>query len=404
MNRGAGDQLSKTMELNLDSEARSARFLSVAGQDFDDNLQTFVNSLELKGRTVETIRAYGRAVKHLGAWLTEERGRSPDDLWILETYDIDTLAAWQRFLLDRYEARGRATAALKIAATNALMIYLGDLPQNAEKRPPKKIAAPVVDLPEVFLLPNADMQRMQEAAAPEGNLDALARCFFWVCLDSWQRSGSIMNIRVKDIDLTKSVIHFRASSMKGKTGLKLKLLCAQTLPSIVSWLRESNPDFLKEQDGKDTYLFCAKSVTPHHGRFVTKPDLTKHFSQKWPGVLLKRVAIKAQCSKLTIRNIHVHAIRRWCITQAKLQGLTLGEIASRSGHRNFEVLESRYVRLQPRTDIMARAILKNGATTTDESSPSTLPSVSQNGVTDSELLELLRENRELRRRLEQPRG
>jgi len=389
------------MELRLDSEARSARFLSIAGQDFDDNLERFANYLEVKGRTEETIKSYRRSVKHLGAWLTEERGKNPGDLWILETYNIDTCAAWQRFLLNRHEDRGRASVVAKVAATNALVTYLAELPENVDKRPPKKISAPVIDLPDVFLLPDADMMKMQDATDPEKNMDAQARCFFWLCTDSWQRSGSIKRLRVKDIDFTKSVIHFRASSMKGKTGLKLKMLCPQTMPAIMGWLRESNPDFLKEQDGKDTYLFCAKSVTPHHGQLITRPDLTKHFSQQQPVVMLKRVAIKAGCSKLTIKSIHPHAIRRWCITQAKLHGLTLGEIASRSGHKDFEVLESRYVRLQPRTDIMARAILKAGAPPTEESFPSALP-VAQNGVSDSELMELLRENRELRRRLETP--
>ena len=394
--------MSNRMELRLDSEARSARFLNLVGQDFDDNLDKFANYLELKGRTSETIKSYRRSIKHLGAWLTEEGGKNPSDLWILESYDIDTCAAWQRFLLNRHEDRGRASVVAKVAATNALTTYLAELPENVKKRPPKKISSPVVDLPDVFLIPDGDMMKMQEAAAPDSNMDPQARCFFWLCTDSWQRSGSITRLKVKDIDFTKSVIHFRASSMKGKTGLKLKMLCPQTMPSIMTWLRGSNPDFLKEQDGKDTYLFCAKSVTPHHGGFATRPDLTKHFSKQQPVVMLKRVALKAGCSKSTIKSLHPHAIRRWCITQAKLQGLTLGEIASRSGHKDFEVLESRYVRLQPRTDIMARAILKVGGPPTEESVPSSLAAVSQNGVTDSELMDLLRENRELRRRLEKP--
>ncbi|MBE0518757.1 MAG: site-specific integrase, partial [Thermoplasmata archaeon] len=85
--------MSNRMELRLDSEARSARFLSLTGQDYRDSLDRFANYLELKGRTSETVRSYLRAVKHLGAWLTEEKGRKPSALWILETYDIDTCAA-----------------------------------------------------------------------------------------------------------------------------------------------------------------------------------------------------------------------------------------------------------------------------------------------------------------------
>ena len=392
----------------MDSEARSGELLALLGhgdlergeREFASRLEPFVAYLNVRNRSEYTIESYTRSVKHLWSWLVTEKQLKSEALFDLGTFTPTVCSDWKDWLLARYRDDGRATVVIKIAATNAFLDFLSELPKNSDVRPPKKISSPTVDAPQVFMIDDRDMELMQLAASdPSSRISHEARAFFWVAVDTWQRVGSVTNLLLRDLDLEHHRFSFRASKMKQRRALVLDSICEPTFPSIMAYVREVNPGFQKELEGEPTYLFPAMRSVPivQRGgsrRMQVKPLLTKPMGKARPTQLLMEVAEKAGTSKGCRNRLHMHALRRWAITRAWQAGMSPSEIASRSGHHDLTVLQERYIRPEPNQKKFEAAIMMVRKPTESGLSDTGIPEQSTPRL-DSEQVEFARKLRKL---------
>ena len=360
---------------------------------FDRELEPFIAWLNVKDRSAKTVNSYVRSVKHLWSWMVLENDLDLESPFRLETYTSSLCSAYKEWLLSRHHDDGRSSVALKLAGVNSFISHLAELPENADKRIPQKIKTPTVDIADVFTVEDKDMELMQKAAEdPTTKVSAEARAYFWIATDTWQRVGAICSLRVQDVSFEKRQFTFRASRMKQRRALVLESICPQTLPALMTYIRQINPGFLREVDGQAVYLFPGRRTVPSvkegtGRRMRILPVLTRPMGQARPVQLLMQVAYAAGTSKACQMHITTHAVRRWACTRASAS-MGIKEIAARSGHRNLIVLMERYIRPKAEREKYTAAIsMTNHAT---ESVPLTEPMKSPLNQQDQEFFERLR--------------